>query len=125
MKKLRFKPEFAATALTVASLVFPTSTPVLAQTRLSPDVATSGDQVTAAAPAADSGVHARVLPDKSQSPQQRRRVQRSGGGVYKASIQPHWLADNTRVGKTSPISYHHAGRRIDGMEREAAMVENL
>lgn len=51
---------------------------------------------------------ARIASSDSESPPQRRRFQRSSNRVYKASISPHWFADNTHFWYRNDLS---EGRR--------------
>ena len=79
MRKLFFKTQLSLTASIVVGVVLSVGTSTSAQTFPSPD----------SAPTCNAS-------GKSGSPQQRRRGQRSGNRVYKATINPHWFADNTR-----------------------------
>lgn len=96
MRDFLLKTAFPLIALIVAGVVISLSASGLAQTHPYRDAAASDSHVTAAASAGEAGVNALVLPNESQSPQQRRGRPRSTSGVYKASINPHWFANNTR-----------------------------
>jgi len=95
-RKCLFKTESSLIALIVTGVVISLLASGLAQTHPYRDAAASDGHATVAASGGETGVNALVLPDETQSPQQRRRGRRSSKGVYKTSINPHWFANNTR-----------------------------
>ncbi len=83
--------------LVVAAVCGVYLTPALSFAQMHPGCAEAGsdDQVTAAASAGGTVAGAVAPAARSRPPQQRQRGRRSAAGVYKASVNPHWFADNT------------------------------